>query len=181
MKRLEVEVTATADIEETWVIEVDDETAAAIVADPSEALDHLADGMVSITDRTTGNEQDREVKSVTEVRPEPETPGRPMPGWPMPNDVINGGPQDARKRIVIASVSYISDERGELVLVLLLEKEAPYFTVAHYAVTDFDPAAAPDIAPPYGPSYAAGEIDVLGRFMNIVPAIEEYQQSGGSY
>jgi hypothetical protein len=85
--------------------------------------------------------------------------------FPMPNDVIDG-------KTVVASVTYIDDERGDLALVLLLEHESPFFTVAHYAMTD--------LAEDENTSgYAAGEIDVIGRFMNIVEAVREYEQSGG--
>jgi hypothetical protein len=97
-----------------------------------------------------------------------------MKPFPMPNDSLNG-------RIVVASCPYIDDERGEIALILLLEQVPPFFTVAHYALADFDPSANPSISPPYGPSYVEGELDVLGRFENIVPAIEEYTQSGGDY
>lgn len=94
--------------------------------------------------------------------------GFPFPGDPFPDGVT-----------VIASCPYIDDERGELALVLLLETKPPYFTVAHYAVTDFDPKAN-DVQPD-GIAYQEGEIDVLGHFHNIVPAVQEYENSGGDY
>lgn len=88
--------------------------------------------------------------------------------FPMPNDQIDG-------RTVVASAVYDDDEHGELIaLVLLLEQEAPFFTVAHYALTDIPPDFA-------SVEMARGEIDVLGRFSNIVPAIAEYTESGGDY
>ena len=90
--------------------------------------------------------------------------------FPMPNDVLG-------ERIVVASVIYIDDERGEIALVLLLERTTPFFTVAHYALTDFDPMALGY----NGTEYVASEIDVIGRFENIVPAVESYVQSGGDY
>jgi len=94
--------------------------------------------------------------------------------FPMPNDALS-------HRIVIASTTYIDDQRGELVLVLLLEREPPYFTVALYATTDFDPTANPHITEDQGPAHNAGDITVLGRHENIVPAVREYEQSGGDY
>ena len=90
-----------------------------------------------------------------------------MIAFPMPNDQLAG-------RIVVASVDYYADERGEVALVLLLEPEAPYFTVAHYALTEITEDAS-------NVGMTAGELDILGRFSNIVPAVEEYTQSGGDY
>jgi hypothetical protein len=87
--------------------------------------------------------------------------------FPMPNDKIG----DAT---VLASVEYFDDERGAVSLVLLLEQTSPFFTVAHYARTDVrsnDETTA----------YKAGEVDVIGRFWNIVEAVREYEQSGGDY
>lgn len=185
MKRLEVVTTARADIEETWAIEVTDRRAKAILAEPYMALDALAGNGIEATsylvgEQVTGGEEDREVESVREVEaPGPLTetfqPDRPMPGWPMPNDTLD-------ERTVVASVSYIADERGEVVLVLLLEPEAPYFTVAYYYVDDFDPNASEEAASMGGGiPYKAGTLDILGHFMNIVPAIRQYEQSGGDY
>ena len=87
--------------------------------------------------------------------------------FPMPNDALDG-------RIVVASVDYFDDERGAVALVLLLEPEAPYFTVAHYALTDIAEDAG-------NVGMVAGELDILGRHSNIVPAIEDYSSSGGDY
>lgn len=101
-----------------------------------------------------------------------------MYAFPIPNDKIDG-------RVVVASCPYIDDDRGEVALVLLLERQPPFFTVAHYALTDFDPTRGlygdPEAPQRYGPSYDAGEIDIIGRFSNIVPAVDEYQDSGGGY
>jgi hypothetical protein len=94
--------------------------------------------------------------------------------FPLPGEKLAG-------RVVIASVEYIADERGEIALLLMLEPSPPYYTLTHYALTAFDPAANPDILPPYGPAYGTGEFDVIGRFENIVPAVDEYQQNGGDY
>lgn len=85
--------------------------------------------------------------------------------FPMPNTKIDD-------RIVVAAVDYFDDERGSVALVLLLEPEAPFFTVAHYALTD---VAGDSVTTPY----VAGELDSLGRFSNIVEAVREYEQSGG--
>jgi hypothetical protein len=87
--------------------------------------------------------------------------------FPMPNEELAG-------RTVIASVEYFADERGEVALVLLLEKEKPFFTVAHYALTPIAESEA-------NVGMAEGEYDVLGRFENIVPAIREYEQNGGDW
>jgi hypothetical protein len=97
----------------------------------------------------------------------------PVAGFPLPNDVVDG-------RVVVASVTYVDDLRGELALVLLLEKQPPYFTVAHYAVTDFDPHGDPDV-PDDGPAHKAGDLVVLAREWNIVPALDAYQENGGEY
>ena len=83
--------------------------------------------------------------------------------FPMPNDVINGS-------TVVASVEY-RDEPSLIALVLLLNKQAPYFTVAHYYQE-----ASPD-----APVYPRGHLLVHGDFENIVPAVEEYTQQGGDY
>lgn len=91
--------------------------------------------------------------------------GEPLP-FPMPNDRVGRG------QIVVASVTYIDDERGDIALVLLLNQKPPYFTVAHYAMTDI---VGDDVTTPY----ERGEIDEIGSFLNIVDAIREYEQSGG--
>lgn len=102
----------------------------------------------------------------------------PMPGdryregWSIAPSNLNEG-----ERTVVASVTYIDDSRGEIALVLLLEREAPYFTVAHLALTEFDPKRG-DITDGGEPMFV-GELDVIGRFSNIVEAIREYEQSGG--
>lgn len=93
--------------------------------------------------------------------------------FPLPGDAIEDG------RTVIASVSAIADERGELALVLLLEKTAPYFTVGHYAITDFDPKLSGDPFLHGGVAYKAGEVDVFGRWWNIVNAVKHYVDEGG--
>lgn len=84
-------------------------------------------------------------------------------------------------RTVIASTYYFDDDRGTVALVLLLNKQEPYFTVAHYALTDVQ--GGENVWAAYGPDevtdYAAGELDVIGTFSNIVPAVREYEQSGG--
>jgi hypothetical protein len=98
---------------------------------------------------------------------------RPLP-FPMPGTAPYQYPG-----VTVASVRYVDDERGELVLVLILERSAPFYTVAHYALTAFDPAANPDIPAPHGPAYARGELDVIGRFSNIVEAMDAYEQNGG--
>lgn len=93
--------------------------------------------------------------------------GAPLP-FPMPGNRLPGA------WIVIASVEYFDDERGAVALVLLLEPRAPFFTVAHYALTD---VLGDDVSSPY----QRGEMDIIGRFMNIVPAVEAYKQNGGDY
>lgn len=87
--------------------------------------------------------------------------------FPMPNDVIED-------KIVVASAQYIDDERGSIALVLLLTKVPPFFAVALYAQTDIadDKGFRP---------YKAGEAYVIGQHWNIVPAVREYEQSGGDY
>lgn len=99
--------------------------------------------------------------------------------FPMPNDKIGGG-------TVIASVEYFDDERGAVALVLLLNPDPPYFTVAHYALTDVAGGvsgvargwtSADSVLTPY----TRGELDVIGSFENIVPAVREYEQNGGDY
>lgn len=87
----------------------------------------------------------------------------------MPSDAID-------TKTVIASVEYFDDDRGEVALVLLLERDAPFYTVAHYALTDVS-EDAPNIEYPY----YAGEIDIIGQFRNIVPAVRAYEDSGGDY
>jgi hypothetical protein len=77
---------------------------------------------------------------------------------PLPNDVIGD-------QIVIASVIYRdSDAEGveDIYLVLLLNKKPPYFIVA-------------DI------TWPSKKILNLGKHYNIVPAVREYEQSGGDY
>lgn len=90
--------------------------------------------------------------------------------FPLPGSLVA---LDERKRsTVIASVEYFDDERGSVTLVLLLNQQRPYFTVAHYALTDVsgDSETTP---------YSRGELDVIGTFENIVPAVREYEQNGG--
>ena len=87
--------------------------------------------------------------------------------FPMPGTTVHD-------RTVVASVEYIDDERGSIALVLLLNPEAPFYTVGHYALTEVK--SGDTIT-----DYAAGELDVIGTFYNIVPAVEEYTQNGGDY
>lgn len=94
--------------------------------------------------------------------------------FPLPNDVISGA-------IVVASVTYIDDERGEIALVLLLRQQPPYFEVAHYALTGFDPKLSSDEFLQGGLAMYEGEIDSLGEFLNIVPAVKAYEENGGDY
>lgn len=73
---------------------------------------------------------------------------------PLPNDVIGDS-------IVVASVVYNEDDYKEAIfLVLLLNKQPPFFTVATM----------------YWPSE---EIIARENHFNIVHAIEEYKDSGG--
>lgn len=102
----------------------------------------------------------------TPVRDTPPLDGPGIP-FPMPGTLIG-------ERRVIASCEYINDERGAIALVLLLNEASPYFTVSHYALTDV--RGGDTITP-----YAAGELDVIGTFENIVPAVEEYGDNGGDY
>ena len=95
----------------------------------------------------------------------------PLP-FPMPGDRIE-------KRTVVASAEYFDDERGSVALVLLLNQQPPYFTVAHYALTDVK--GGEGIYPEVVTEYTRGEVDVIGSFENIVPAVREYEQSGGDY
>ena len=73
----------------------------------------------------------------------------------MPNDYLGEG-TEVGERIVVASVEYFDDARGAVALVLLLEPEEPYFTVAHYYLTDI--AAEGD-----SPAHSEGDIEVLDR------------------
>jgi hypothetical protein len=72
--------------------------------------------------------------------------------FPMPNLAYQG-------RIVVASCWY-TDEPQEIALVLMLEPESPFFTVAHIALDD-------------------GEILGMERHMNIVHAVKAYEDWGG--
>jgi hypothetical protein len=66
LQRLTVTVEATATIEEEWTLDVTPAWARRIAADPRVALDIIEAGsaVVSVADRVTGDETDREVKSV---------------------------------------------------------------------------------------------------------------------
>jgi hypothetical protein len=95
--------------------------------------------------------------------------------FPMPGMQLHG-------RTVIASVEYFADERGVVALVLLLNQEAPYFTVAHYYQTSMAEETVK-----YGDltetieARPAGFLHILGTHENIVPAVREYEDSGGDY
>jgi len=77
----------------------------------------------------------------------------------MPGDELLG-------RTVIASIYYTD----EIVLVLLLERHPPFFTVSHYQLVD-DP----------GRAHPKGSLTHLAHEYNIVPAVEAYQLHGGDY
>lgn len=76
-----------------------------------------------------------------------------MSKFPMPNDRLGD-------RTVVASVWYTEDP--EIATVLLLNPKAPFFTVAFYDLKN-------------------GGIDPIITTENIVPAVREYEQSGGDY
>lgn len=96
---------------------------------------------------------------MTALVPIPGQNSRPDPGFPMPGDTLLG-------RTVIASTYYTD----EIALVLLLNDRPPFFTVAHYQVHDS-----------HDPAYPAGSLTHLATEYNIVPAVREYEQSGGDY
>jgi hypothetical protein len=89
-----------------------------------------------------------------------------MTKFPMPNDRLGDS-------TVVASVTY-RDEPTEIATVLLLNKEPPFFTVAHYYLEAIEASGM-------YPARAEGELEGLGDEYNIVPAVEWYQQSGGDY
>lgn len=103
--------------------------------------------------------------------------------FPMPNDVIFTDDSDTGMSIVVASVEYIDDGRGKIALVILLEKQSPFFTVAYYALTDFDPTKEhyDESSDGCGTSYTQGQLDVISRCYNIVEAVEAYEDNGGEY
>lgn len=89
----------------------------------------------------------------------------PLP-FPLPNTTIEGN-------TVVASVSYIDDERGVIALVLVLEHSAPFFSVGFFALTDVaDGSRLSD-------GLRRGEFQDFGRFENIVEAVRAYEQNGG--
>lgn len=101
--------------------------------------------------------------------------GHDYSNFPIPNDRLS---QYARlgpiSHIVVASVTYIDDERGDVVLVLLLNERKPFFTIGHYYITDFP--AEGDL-----PARFAGDFVEIATHENIVPAVEDYVQNGGDY
>lgn len=77
--------------------------------------------------------------------------------FPMPNSHLDGG-------IVVASVVYIDDERGEYATCVLLMPESPFYRVIQVR-HDVEPR----------------EIVFRLAFENIVPTVDEYQQQGGDW
>ncbi len=92
--------------------------------------------------------------------------GRPFPQMPMPTDRLGNW-------TVVASTIYreadsgIEDEESDkdIYLVLVLAHEPPFFEVAH-------------IARVYDSTW---KVLWSERHMNIVPAVEAYQEAGGDY
>lgn len=85
-----------------------------------------------------------------------------MMPFPMPNNELY-------ERRVVASVMY-RDEPTEIALVLLLNRQAPFFTVAHLYLEDCPEEDSVE-----------GELLLLATEYNIVPAVRAYEQSGGDY
>lgn len=83
--------------------------------------------------------------------------------FPLPGDEISVDLNDEDRRIVIAS-SYVSDEPEVDVMVVLLNKQSPYYTVS-CGVIENDRFVN----------------HVSHDFRNIVPAAEFYQQESGCY
>jgi hypothetical protein len=81
---------------------------------------------------------------------------RPEPNFPMPNDSLY---IDKRGVVTVVASVYYTDEEA---LVLLLHNEPPFFEVAQLLVAN------------------EGLLS-LGTFENIVPAVDEYKDSGGDY
>lgn len=78
------------------------------------------------------------------------------PWGPLPNDVVNDS-------IIVASiVTNDDDPTTKWFLILLLNKVPPYFSVAEIR-------------------WPSKSIDWKEDFMNIVPAVEFYEDSGGDY
>jgi hypothetical protein len=77
--------------------------------------------------------------------------------FPMPNDVIDG-------EIVVASVVYIDDERGQWATTIMLAPETPFFRVRQF---QYD-----------GDVY---DCQSAQAFENIVPCVREYEQMGGDW
>lgn len=95
--------------------------------------------------------------------------------FPMPNDTLFGTDEDGEirrdPRIVVASVQY-RDEPTMIALVLLLNRQSPFFTVAHW----YQEPSPAEYDIPYRPT---GYLHELGTHYNIVHAVREYEQSGG--
>lgn len=85
---------------------------------------------------------------------------RPWPEFPMPTDEGRDISVARGWFTVVASVVY--DEEYTRATVLLLYREPPFFGVGIV-------------------NTLTGEFDDLERHMNIVPAVRQYEQSGGDY
>jgi hypothetical protein len=99
---------------------------------------------------------------------------RPL-AFPMPNDrlpvTVDGTLVFA---MVIGSVYYYDDNRGEAYSVVLLLPTAPFFATAI-----IEPTNATDDEPDEPATVTAHHITYAKRFDNIVEAIDDYQQIGG--